>query len=150
MDVRGQRKVHEYFSQMAIQREQALFPGAVEMMILAILKPQGLHGYAIAYEIQRRSNNLLLIQGGTIYQAARRLSKEKLISAEWVRSSRNRRICIYKITAAGAEHLDREVLRFEKMLKGMTHVLASAATLPSQTHFVSMFEFSLHHSLETK
>ncbi|PYU10172.1 MAG: PadR family transcriptional regulator, partial [Acidobacteria bacterium] len=38
--------------------------------------------------------------------------------------STNRRVRIYKPTAAGAKHLEREVSRFERMLKGITRVLA--------------------------
>ena len=44
--------------------------------------------------------------------------------AEWAVSSTNRRVRIYRLTAAGAKHLEHEVSRFEKMLEGITRVLA--------------------------
>jgi hypothetical protein len=38
--------------------------------------------------------------------------------------STNRSIRIYKLSAAGAKHLEHEVSSFELMLKGITRVLA--------------------------
>jgi len=98
------------------------------MLILWTLKPQRLHGYALAQGIQRASNNLLRVQGGTLYQALQRLRKAKLVSAEWDVSLTNRRVRVYKLTVAGAKRLDREVARFEKMLEGITRVIRAAQT----------------------
>jgi len=53
-----------------------------------------------------------------------RLLKAELVKGEWGISSTNRRVRIYKLTAAGAKHLEREVSSFERMLKGITRVLA--------------------------
>jgi len=50
--------------------------------------------------------------------------KDNLVNAEWGVSSTNRRVRIYKLTAAGKRHLEREVSRFERMLEGVTRVLA--------------------------
>jgi len=94
------------------------------MMILRTLKRQPLHGYALAQRIKRRSNDLLQIEEGSPYPALQRLLKEELVKAEWSISSTNRRVRIYKLTSAGAKHLDREVSRFETMLEGITRVLA--------------------------
>jgi len=46
------------------------------------------------------------------------------VKAEWGVSSTNRRVRIYKLTAAGAKHLEREVSTFERMFQGVTRVLA--------------------------
>jgi PadR family transcriptional regulator PadR len=82
-------------------------------MILRILKRQPLHGYALVQQIKRTSNELLQIEEGSLYPALQRLLKEALVKAEWGISSRNRRVRIYKSTAAGAKHLEREVSSFE-------------------------------------
>ena len=104
--------------------QRDLFPGALEMMILRTLKRQPLHGYALVQHIKRTSNDLLQIEEGSLYPALQRLLKEDLVKAEWSISATNRRVRIYKLTAAGAKHLEREVSRFEKMLEGITRVLA--------------------------
>jgi transcriptional regulator len=104
--------------------QRDLFPGALEMMILRTLKRQPLHGYALAQHIKRTSNDLLQIEEGSLYPALQRLLKSKLVSAEWSISSTNRRVRIYKLTAEGAKHLEREVSKFDRMLEGITRVLA--------------------------
>lgn len=104
--------------------QRDLFPGALEMMILRTLKRQPLHGYALARHIKRTSNDVLQIEEGSLYPALQRLLKAELVKGEWGISSTNRRVRIYKLTAAGAKHLQREVSSFERMLKGITRVLA--------------------------
>jgi|SRR5882724_550727 len=104
--------------------QRDLFPGALEMMILRTLKRQPMHGYALARHIKRISNDLLQIEEGSLYPALQRLLKDELVKAEWGISSTNRRVRIYKLTAAGTRHLEREVSKFETMLEGITRVLA--------------------------
>jgi PadR family transcriptional regulator, regulatory protein PadR len=109
-----------------IQRD--LFPGALEMMILRTLKRQPLHGYALVQQIKRTSNDMLQIEEGSLYPALQRLLKQEFVKAEWSTSATNRRVRIYKLTAAGAKHLEREVSSFERMLDGITRVLAPGAS----------------------
>ena len=115
-------KILEQLMKKSEQRD--LFPGALEMMILRTLKRQPLHGYALVQHIKRTSNDLLQIEEGSLYPALQRLLKDDLVKAEWGISSTNRRVRIYKLTAAGVKHLEREVSSFEKMLDGITRVLA--------------------------
>jgi len=109
---------------MKTPEQRDLFPGALEMMILRTLKRQRLHGYALAQHIKRTSNDLLQIEEGSLYPALQRLLKAELVKAEWGISSTNRRVRIYKLTAAGAKHLERQVSGFRQMLKGVIRVLA--------------------------
>ena len=92
-------------------------------MILRTLKRQPLHGYALVQHIKRTSDDLQ-IEEGSLYPALQRLLKERLVTAEWGLSSTNRRVRTYKLTPAGARHLEREVSSFERMLEGVTRVLA--------------------------
>jgi len=94
------------------------------MMVLRTLKRQPLHGYALAQHIKRTSNDLLQIEEGSLYPALQRLLKAELVKAEWGMSATNRRVRIYKLTQAGAKHLEREVSSFERMLEGITRVLS--------------------------
>jgi PadR family transcriptional regulator PadR len=103
--------------------QRDLFPGALEMMILRTLKRQPLHGYALAQHIKRASSDLLQIEEGSLYPALQRLLKEDLVKAEWGISATKRRVRTYKLTLAGAKHLEREMSRFETMLEGIARVL---------------------------
>jgi len=101
-----------------------LFPGALEMMVLRLLKQRPAHGYALVQRIQGASNNLLQVEEGSLYPALQRLLKDGLVDAEWGVSATNRRVRIYRITRAGAKRLGQEVTSFERMLAGINFVLA--------------------------
>ena len=109
---------------MASRQPRDLFPGALEMMIFRTLKHQPLYGYALVQHIKRASNDLLQIEEGSLYPALQRLLREGCVKAERGVSSTNRRVRIYKLTPAGAKHLEHQVSSFEQMLEGIAHVLA--------------------------
>src|SRR5689334_15634094 len=93
------------------------------MMVLRTLKTKPMHGYALTQQIKRASDDLLQIEEGSLYPALQRMLKEGWVEANWGTSATNRRVRIYRITAAGAKHLTREVSSFERMLEGITRVL---------------------------
>ncbi|MGB6932444.1 MAG: PadR family transcriptional regulator [Acidobacteriaceae bacterium] len=101
-----------------------LFPGALEMMILQTLEWKPMHGYALVQHIQQRSQELLQVEEGSLYPALQRMLQERLVKAEWKISATNRRVRMYNITPAGVKHLRREVSKFERMLEGISLVLA--------------------------
>jgi transcriptional regulator len=105
-----------------------LFPGALEMMVLRLLKLEPMHGYALVQRIQQASRNLLQVEEGSLYPALQRLLKEGLVKAEWGVSATNRRVRIYRLTPAGARHLAREVSSFERMFQGISLVLSLRET----------------------
>ena len=94
------------------------------MMVLRTLQRQPLHGYALVQHIRRTSDDLLQIEEGSLYPTLQRLLKDGLVKAEWGISATNREIRVYKLTAASGRHLAREMSRFERMLQGITRVLA--------------------------
>jgi transcriptional regulator len=100
-----------------------LFPGALEMMILQVLRRQPLHGYALVQHIQQASNELLRVEEGSLYPALQRLLKAGCVSARWGVSASGRRVRSYSLTPAGRKHLDQEMSDFEKMLEGIRLVL---------------------------
>jgi PadR family transcriptional regulator PadR len=104
--------------------ERALFPGALEMMILQTLRRQPMHGYAIALHIKERSQELLQVEEGSLYPALQRLLKASLVQAEWETSATGRKVRTYRVTARGVKHLESQVLSFERMLEGITLVLS--------------------------
>jgi transcriptional regulator len=109
---------------MKKDEQRDLFPGALELMILRTLQRQPLHGYALVQHIKRTSNDLLQVEEGSLYPALQRLLKAELVTAEWGVSSTNRRVRTYRLTRAGARHVDRAVSSFERMLEGVARVLA--------------------------
>jgi PadR family transcriptional regulator PadR len=109
---------------MAESDARDLFPGALEMMVLRLLKLEPMHGYALVQRIQQASHNLLQVEEGSLYPALQRLLREGLVKAEWGVSATNRRVRIYRLTPAGAKHLTQQVSSFERMFQGINLVLA--------------------------
>jgi transcriptional regulator len=103
--------------------DRDLFPGALEMMILQILRRGPLHGYALAQLIRQTSGELLQIEEGSLYPALQRMLKAGAVAAEWGLSARNRRVRIYRITAAGRKQLECETSTFDRMLEGIARVM---------------------------
>lgn len=101
-----------------------MFPGALEMMILHILKRRPLHGYALMQEIKRAAD--LDIEEGSVYPALQRMLRSRWLNAEWGVSDTKRQIRIYRLTEKGRKHLEAEVLSFERMYRAIAHVLSPA------------------------
>jgi len=111
---------------MDLKKQRDLFPGALEMMILRILKRRSMHGYALSQEIRTASNDLLLVEEGSLYPALQRMLKQGWVKAEWATSATNRRVRSYTITPSGRKHLDEEVSSFEQMIEGIRRILTPA------------------------
>src|ERR1700704_4352966 len=95
-----------------------LFPGALEIMILQSLRLKPMHGYALVKHIKQVSDNLLQVEEGSLYPALQRMLREGWLESEEGLSAKGRPTRIYRLTNAGIQHLEREVLSFEKMFAG--------------------------------
>jgi PadR family transcriptional regulator PadR len=105
------------------ENDRSLFPGALEMMVLQILRSGPLHGYMLVQIIKRNSGDLLEVEEGSLYPALQRMLKLAWVTAEWKISDRNRRIRVYRITPAGRKQLERKVTAFDRMLQGISRVM---------------------------
>ncbi|MBV8809262.1 MAG: PadR family transcriptional regulator [Acidobacteriaceae bacterium] len=106
--------------------QRDLFSGALELMILHSLRLKPMHGYALAKHIKQVSDDLLKVEEGSLYPALQRLLKEGLLESEPGISVKGRPTRIYHLTANGQRQLEREVSSFDRMLAGITRVLAAA------------------------
>jgi PadR family transcriptional regulator PadR len=105
------------------QGSRDLFPGALEMMVLEILRRQPSHGYALVQQIRHRSKESLQVEEGSLYPALQRMLKAGFVIARWNVSPTGRRVRTYELTRRGARHLDRQRSAFERMLEGIHLVL---------------------------
>jgi transcriptional regulator len=108
---------------MVTKPEGELLPGTLEMLILATLRREPLHGYAIARCIHQESGNLLRAEEGSLYPALQRLLIEGWVSAEWGLSSRNRKVRIYTLTPAGRRQLSRQMAFMGRQIDGLSRVM---------------------------
>jgi PadR family transcriptional regulator, regulatory protein PadR len=81
--------------------ETDLLRSSLDLLVLKALTWGPMHGYAISEWIESATDDLLLLEEGTLYPALHRLERRGWISAEWGVSDTNRRAKFYKLTAAG-------------------------------------------------
>src|SRR5215831_11796693 len=108
------------------EEDRGLFPGAIEMMVLQILRAGPLHGYVICQIIKRSSDELLQVEEGSLYPALQRMLKLGWVAAEWKLSERNRRVRVYRITRDGRKQLDQKVSAFDRMMRGITRAMRTS------------------------
>jgi PadR family transcriptional regulator len=103
------------------------FQGSLDLLVLKTLAQRGrLHGYGIVQHIQRASDDLLLVEEGSLYPALHRMEQSKWISSEWAFTETNRKAKYYKLTAAGRRQLTEAEASFEQLVKGVRAILRYA------------------------
>ena len=101
----------------------SLLPGTLEMLVLQSLLFGSRHGHGIATTIQRTSDELLLVDHGSLYPALQRLERAGLIASAWGISDNNRRARFYKLTRAGRKKLVAETGKWEQLVRAVRGVL---------------------------
>lgn len=81
--------------------------GHLDGILLAVLEPGPLHGYAIMEALRVRSGGQVDLPTGTLYPALHRLERAGLVAANWSQAGGRRRRD-YELTPAGTRALDTE------------------------------------------
>jgi len=100
-----------------------LVQGTLDLLILKALVLEPLHGWAIAARIRQLSNEVLLVQQGSLYPALQRLEHQGWVKAKWGVSEQNRRARFYALTRAGRKQLDKETALWERLAAAVTLVV---------------------------
>ena len=111
---------------MSGKERSELLKGTLDMLILKTLTVQPMHGYAIAQQIGRLSDDVLAVEQGSLYPALERLQKKGWVTSAWGESPTGRRARYYTITAAGRKALGAEIDGFERVLGAIQAVLRRA------------------------
>ena len=103
-----------------------LLQGTLDLLILKTLTAGSMHGYSIAQRIQQRSDDVLVVEEGSLYPALYRMEEKGWISAEWGKSENNRRAKYYSLTRSGRKQLEEETAIWERVHRAITLVLQAA------------------------
>ena len=109
-----------------MRKEPDLLQGTLDLLVLRILSVGPQHGWGIAQRIRQVSNQVLLVQQGSLYPALHRLEEQGWIEAEWAPSENNRRAKYYRLTSAGRTQLERETASWERLSVAVTQILQTA------------------------
>jgi PadR family transcriptional regulator PadR len=110
-----------------------LFRGTLDVLILKSLIWGPLHGYSITDFIRRQSEDVLLVEEGTLYPALWRLESKDLVEAEWGLSENNRKAKFYRLTPSGRRQLKQESTNWDAYATAVARVLsATRLTSPEE------------------
>jgi len=111
---------------VADERGGEVIKGTLEMIVLEVLQQGAMHGWGITELIERRSEQLLSVNQGSLYPTLYRLVARGWISSEWKASDNNRQARYYSITRAGKKQLAAERAQWEKLSHGVNLILGGA------------------------
>jgi transcriptional regulator len=101
----------------------ALLQGTLDLLILKTLLMGPCHGQGVARIIQRQSEEVFLVDHGSLYVALQRLEDKKWISAKWGVSENNRKARFYELTRKGREQLAEKTGEWRRLTRAMGLIL---------------------------
>jgi transcriptional regulator len=104
-------------------RRSGLLQGTLDLLILRTLLFGPLHGHGIARHIQRTSEDVLLVEHGSLYPALYRLEKNGCITSRWEQTDKGREMRLYRLTTKGRKQLTVEESRWQEMARAMARML---------------------------
>jgi len=100
-----------------------LLQGTLDLLILRTLKLGARHGQGIAKAMQQTSDDVFLVDHGSLYLALQRLETRALVKGEWGVSENNRRARFYTLTARGRKQLSEKTNSWLRIAQAMGRIL---------------------------
>ena len=100
-----------------------MLQGTLDLLILQTLMLGPAHGHTIAHAIERRSEDVLQVEHGSLYPALHRLEDREWIASFWGTSENNRKARYYRLTPAGRKQLSEQTGHWERLVNAVNRVL---------------------------
>lgn len=104
-----------------------LLQGTLDMLVLKTLALEPMHGWGISERIQQLSEEVFVVNQGSLYPALQRLLRRGWITSEWRASENNRRARYYSLTAAGRKRLAEEEESWALSSSAVNRILAATS-----------------------
>lgn len=101
----------------------SLLQGTLDLLILRTLVSGQQHGQDIARLIQQQSEDVFLVDHGSLYLALQRLEERRWLTAKWGTSDNNRKARFYTLTAKGRSQLIDKTAQWRRIAGAMARVL---------------------------
>ncbi len=95
------------------------------MLVLKILASGALHGYAIALQLERRSNDVLRVEEGSLYPSLYRMERRGWLQSAWSQTETGRRARFYELTDEGRRQFEAETASWARLTTAVESVLSS-------------------------
>lgn len=96
--------------------------GHLDLLILAVVVDQPMHGYAVIEALRERSEGVFDLPEGTVYPALHRLEKAGVLSSQWSEVAGRRRRS-YQVTDEGKTALIAQQAGWQQFRSAMTATL---------------------------
>jgi PadR family transcriptional regulator PadR len=103
-----------------------LLQGTLELLILKVLSLEPIHGWGISERIHLLSEDVFLVNQGSLYPALQRMKRKGWITSEWKVTENNRRARYYALTAAGEGQLGEERKAWRRSSTAVERILQAA------------------------
>lgn len=103
-----------------------ILQGTLDLLILQTLVLGPAHGHTIAHVIERRSDDVLQVEHGSLYPALHRLEDRGWISSFCGTSENNRKARYYRLTRTGRKQLAEQTSRWDQLVKAINRILRPA------------------------
>jgi len=103
-----------------------LLQGTLELLILKVLSLEPMHGWGISERIQLLSDEVFLVNQGSLYPALQRMKTKGWIRSEWKVTENNRRARYYALTSAGQKQLGEEKNAWARSSSAVEKILQAA------------------------
>jgi DNA-binding PadR family transcriptional regulator len=99
--------------------------GQLDLLLLALIRDQPAHGYAVIERLRERSNGEFDLAEGTIYPALHQLHDDGLLLASWsVIDGRSRRT--YRLSARGKRALESRTASWQRFTAAVSSIVEAA------------------------
>jgi len=106
--------------------QSEMVQGTLDMLILRTLILGPAHGQTIAQVIERRSDEVLQVEHGSLYPALHRLQNRGWIAAFWGTSENNRKAKYYRLTPEGRKQLAAQKSRWDEVVRAIGRIMSPA------------------------
>ena len=103
-----------------------LLQGTLDLLILKSLAREPLHGWGIAKKIEMLSDDVLLVQQGSLYPALHRLEQQGWVDSDWKNTELGRSAKFYALTRDGRKQLDLELENWRRLSSAVGLLLKRA------------------------
>ena len=107
---------------MKLDRE--LLKGSTNMLVLSLLENEDMYGYQMIKRLSEKSQNVFMLQEGTLYPILHSLEEKNFISSYWDNTGTKKRK-YYSITKDGKKHLKEKKEEWRIFAGGVSQVIGS-------------------------
>ena len=111
--------------------DRTILPGTLELLVLRVLRDGPTHGLGVARALRSRSEGVIDLKDGALYQALHRLENDGLVASDWGHADSGKRAKFYTLAERGRSRLDAEVRSWHRYADAVARILGPEFARPA-------------------